>query len=154
MASTATRTKPAAKRKAAPKQGAVSNLNAPRWTDREVKILLDAVTSSPTAKAGIENAAGVLGKTVGTCSQKYYSLKRKENGGRKRTGRKAAAPATKRSASATRQPASRTAPAPRKPSIDVASMSNVELSKLVAVATTELQRRMVELEANVRKLLG
>ena len=124
------------------------------WGAREVKILLDAVASSPTAKAGIENAAGVLGKAVGTCSQKYYSLKRKQNGGPKRTGRKAKSPATKRSASATRKAVTRTAPAPRKLSIDVSSMSNVELSKLVAVATTELQRRMVELEANVRKLLG
>src|SRR4051812_853549 len=115
MPATATRSKSTAK----PKRAGTSNFNAPRWTDQEIKVLLDAVASSPTAKAGFENASKVLGKTVGTVQQKYYALKRKENGGRKR-GRKPGRPAAKRTAPASNIPSKARPAAPsRKPSVDV-----------------------------------
>lgn len=68
-----------------------------RWTDEQVKLLLDSVKASRTAKEGFEQAAKQLGKNVGTVQQKYYNLQKQVSGGavrRRGSARRAGAAAT------------------------------------------------------------
>lgn len=47
-----------------------------RWTEDQVKLLLDTVKTSDTNSRAFETVGRELGKSAGTVQQKYYSLQR------------------------------------------------------------------------------
>ena len=59
-----------------------------RWSEEQVKLLLDTVKGSATAKEAFEAVAKQLGKSTGTVQQKYYNLQKKAGGGSGRRGRR------------------------------------------------------------------
>lgn len=130
-----------------------------RWTEAQVKLLLDTVKASDTAKEAFEKVARELDKSAGTVAQKYYNLQKGDSGsgGGSRRGRP-------RSASAARSTAGRSTGArgatsgPAAGGLPSASqlrdVTVDELTGLAARVKTEIDRRRSELDAAAKQLAG
>lgn len=119
-----------------------------RWTEEQVRLLLDTVTASSTAKEAFETVAKQLGKSAGTVQQKYYNLQKQAGGNApRRRGRPAGRSASARPATS----ATRTGAMP-----DAATLRGLTVDELVGLATrvkAEVDRRRRELDA-ASKLFG
>ena len=105
MAAAKKTTKKAATKKTAAPKGGDRIGRGTRWTEEQVSLLLETVTSSRTAKEAFETVAKQLGKSTGTVQQKYYNLQKKTgaSSGRRR-GRPAGAPKATAAAATPRAP--------------------------------------------------
>lgn len=123
-----------------------------RWTDQQVRLLLETVATSQTAKDAFEKVAGELNKSAGTVAQKYYNLQ-KATGAASKSGRgrpKGSASASKSTASASAGRASSATPS-------AAQLRDVTVDELTSLATrvrAEIDRRREELEAASKRLAG
>lgn len=115
-----------------------------RWTDEQVRLLMDTVRRSSTAKEAFEAVARQLGKSTGTVQQKYYNLQRKAGGGGSgsRRGRRPAAGGGTSTASAG---AGRRSGAASEG--DLRALSVDDLVNLASRVKTEVDRRRKELDA-------
>lgn len=136
-AKTTKKSRPAA---SAAKRGPSAGRQVARWTDDQVRLLHDAVAAAPSAKAGFEQAARQLDKSVGTVQQKYYALKRSQGPGRRR------GPSSQTTPSGTRSAGS--AIDSRSP-LGSDALARLTVDELTAVARrvkAEVERRRSELE--------
>lgn len=113
----------------------------PRWSEADLKLLGDAVKAEPTRKAAIEQVAKATGRSVGTVSQKFYSMERK----RKETKKAAPVPAAAATKPATASNGN--------PYSTLQKMPVEELVKLQAALKAEVGRRRSEL-AKIEKAFG
>lgn len=113
-----------------------------RWTDEQVKILMDAVAGARTAKEGFERAAKQLGKNVGTVQQKYYNAQKQATGGVRRGARRAAAAGP---AAARRVTSSAASALPS--ATDLRTIAVDDLVGLAQRVKAEVERRKQELGA-------
>jgi len=119
-----------------------------RWTDDQVKLLLDSVKGSSTAKDAFEKVARQLGKNTGTVAQKYYNLQKQAGGATRRRVSGARAVAATSGSSVPRRAAGAVAGA--------ADLKTMPVDELVGLATrvkAEIDRRRKELDA-ASKLLA
>ncbi|MCB0877912.1 MAG: hypothetical protein KDC46_02895 [Thermoleophilia bacterium] len=123
-----------------------------RWTEQQVKLLLDTVDSSGTAKEAFELVARELGKSAGTVAQKYYNLqKAATSGATKKQG--PGRPAGSRSRTTGSKGAARTsAGLPTAPQLRDVTID--ELVGLAARVKAEVDRRREELDAATKALAG
>lgn len=115
-----------------------------RWTDADVKLLMETVSASATAKQAFETVAKSLGKSVGTVQQKYYNLQKK-SGAPKRRGRKPGS--TNSAATATRRATSGGAAGGPYSATAVRALTIDELVSLASRVKDEVDRRKRELDA-------
>jgi hypothetical protein len=109
-----------------------------RWTEAQVRLLMETVGASATAKEAFETVARELDKSAGTVAQKYYNLQKAAGGstGTARRGRPAGSKAT------TRGVAGRVPTA-----TDLRGLSVDDLVSLTALVRDEVERRREELDA-------
>lgn len=132
-----------------------------RWTEEQVKLLLDTVGATDTAKEAFEKVARELGKSTGTVAQKYYNLQKGSggsgNGGARRGGRPRGASASNRAGGARSTGASRTGATgggslPTAPQLRDVTVD--ELTGLAGRVKAEIDRRRTELDAAAKQLAG
>ena len=119
-----------------------------RWTEEQVKLLLDTVRSTDVAKEAFEQVANELGKNVGSVAQKYYNLQRGATGRRK--GRSAGPRGGGRAGRAAGASAAQGSVIPSE-----RVLRDVTIDELVTLANSvkaEIDRRSQELET-ARELL-
>lgn len=112
-----------------------------RWTEEQVRLLMETVDVSSTAKEAFELVARELGKSTGTVAQKYYNIQKANGGGRgARRGRSksGAAGGAARLTSAA----------------DLRLLSVDELVTLTNRVRDEVERRRDELDAASKMLPG
>jgi hypothetical protein len=119
-----------------------------RWTEEQVKLLLDTVSSSGTAKEAFEVVARELGKSAGTVAQKYYNLQKGSGAAPRRRGRPAGsgAGASARATGGT----GGGLPTPAQ----LRGLTVDDLVGLAARVKTEIDRRRDELDAAAEALKG
>lgn len=121
-----------------------------RWTDEQVRILLDTVHASDTAKEAFEALAVELDKSVGTISQKYYNLQKAAGVASSGRGRPRAARSSNAPRSKPNGVSESVIPTP-------AQLRRVTVDELVGLAThvrTEVDRRRRELDKAERLIKG
>jgi len=148
----------AAAKKTTPKKKAVAPKGGDRigrgtrWTEEQVSLLLETVTSSRTAKEAFETVAKQLGKSTGTVQQKYYNLQKKTGApSSRRRGRPAG------SAKSTPSSVSHRAPRQGASLPNANELRGLTVDELVSLATrvkAEVDRRRQELDAASKLLKG
>ncbi len=124
-----------------------------RWTEAQVRLLLETVDSSGTAKEAFEVVARELGKSAGTVAQKYYNLQKASSGGS--TGAKRGRPKGSTSAKrATAASASTSGSAKLPTATQLRDVTVDELTSLAERVRGEIDRRRSELEAASKRLAG
>ncbi len=117
-----------------------------RWTEEQVKLLLDTVDSTGTAKEAFEVVASELGKSAGTVAQKYYNLQRAATGaarGSRRGRRPASAAPRARAAASSAGASSGSLPG----ATQLRTLTVDELVGLASRVKSEIDRRREELDA-------
>lgn len=131
-----------------------------RWTEEQVKLLLDTVGATETAKEAFEKVARELGKSTGTVAQKYYNLQKGGGGsggdGGARRGRPRGAAASTRQggggSTGTRRSGSGGGSLP-----SAAQLRDITVDDLTGLAgrvKAEIDRRRTELDAAAKQLAG
>lgn len=142
----------AKKRQAAAPKGGDRIGRGTRWTEEQVSLLLETVTSSRTAKEAFEAVAKQLGKSTGTVQQKYYNLQKQAGGG---SGRRRGRPAGSTRAAATASSARSPRQANSLPTAtDLRALTVDELVSLATRVKGEVDRRKQELDAASKLLKG
>lgn len=119
-----------------------------RWTEEQVKLLMDTVQSSSTAKEAFQAVAAKLGKSAGTVQQKYYNLQKQAGGAA--TGRRRGRP---RGSASTSAAATRRSTGGGTSDADLRQLSVDDLVGLAVRVRAEVDRRRQELDA-ASKLLA
>ncbi len=130
-----------------------------RWTEEQVNLLLETVTSSPTAKEAFEKVAAQIDKSAGTVAQKYYNIQ-KANGGGTTSG--SGARRGRPAGSGTRGGAARSAGRPAggggggslPNAADLRVLPVDDLTGLAMRVKAEIDRRRTELDAASKALAG
>ena len=129
-----------------------------RWTEEQVKLLMDSVKRSATAREAFESVAKQLGKSSGTVQQKYYNLQKKQaGGGAVRRGRPAGARAGAPAKAAANGRAARERAAGASGPLGATELRSLTVDELVGLATrvrSEIDRRRQELDAASKLLKG
>ena len=124
-----------------------------RWTEQQVRLLMDTVAKSDTAKEAFELVARELNKSAGTVAQKYYNLQKASGSGRSSSSAKRGRP--KGSTSAARS-GTRSATSTASHGLPTATQLRVltvdELVGLASRVKDEVDRRREELDAAARAL--
>jgi hypothetical protein len=121
-----------------------------RWTEDQVRMLLDAVRASETAKAAFEQVARELDKSAGTVAQKYYNLQKATAAPAKRS----AAPASKPASGSSRAAASIDSTGTLPTATELRTLTVDDLVGLAARVKAEIDRRRAALDEGARQLAG
>jgi hypothetical protein len=144
--------KPVARKAAVKKSATTRDGRGARWTDAQVKQLMETVAASPTAKHAFEQVAKDLGKSVGTVQQKYYNVQKKSGAPTKRRRGRPVGSTNQRTAT----PAPRVATASTTSILSAAELRTISIDELVSLASrvrAEVDRRRRELD-QATKLFG
>lgn len=123
-----------------------------RWTEEQVALLLETVTSSATAKEAFELVARQIDKSAGTVAQKYYNLQ-KANGTPARARRKSST-ATRATGRTAGRPVGTRASGGLPNATELRALTVDELTGLAMRVKGEIDRRQSELAAASKALKG